>query len=630
MSCIVVATILSGFVARATIYVGDRVKNYQHKTIAEDTTGSGQKPQLIIHDTLRATYKYTDALKQATIHKDTAAARKLYEQALEIDSTYAPAHYQLALQRIKQMGHEAEALQHAHKAYHTDTMSRWYTDIYARALVINNRYDEALPIYKRLLRMDGNNPDHYRILAVVYQQRKQPYSAISLLDSADMRFGKIPYLSNMKRHLLISTGQLERAIDEAQQSVEAAPYEQENMIALGETYAAAKRDSLARITFEKAVAMDSTNAAAIGAYADFCSQLRDTKGYLAALQRLYRLEEFPLERKITLFKQLTADRKLYSNNYFTFRAMATAIALSHPNDKRVVDLYTDHLLAGGEVEAALQHFKLHLKDEPTQMDYYMAVIDIEDYLHRSDSVDYYVQQAVKEFPDDPVLYIRKANRLYVRGDLHGAIASFHEAEQYARTDSLRGEVWGYIGDTYHAMVERIRAGKEADTTGYKIRLSDKKALKLCFEAYDKALSLYADNVMALNNYAYFLSEEDMELEKAMTMSARAINIEKTNSTYLDTFAWILYKLGRPEQARTHMRQALSLDTTKSPELPLHYGDILFLLGERFMAETYWKKALEMGGDKNAIEQRLAIPKEIKQGRVEDILEVEQNPKRKKK
>ena len=630
MLCVIVATILSGFVARATIYVGDRLSAQPHNIVAEDTTGDSKKYQLTIPDTLRATYKYTEAVKQSVIHKDTAAARKLYAEALEIDSTYAPAHYQLALQLIKQMGQEAKALQHAHKAYHADTMSRWYTDIYARSLVINNRYDEALPIYKRLIRMDGTNPDHYRILAVVYQQRKQPYSAISLLDSADMRFGKIPYLSNMKRHLLISTGQMERAIDEAQQSVEAAPYEQENMIALGETYAAAKRDSLARITLEKAMAMDSTNAAAIGAYADFCSHQRDTKGYLGALQRLYRLDEFPLERKITLFKQLTADRKLYSNNYFAFRAMATAMALSHPNDKRVVDLYADHLLSGGEVEAALQHFKLHLQDEPLQMDYYMAVIDIEDYLQRNDSVDYYVQRAVREFPDNPVLYIRKANRQYVRGDLHGAIDSFREAEQYAHTDSLRGEVWGYIGDTYHAMVERIRAGKEADTTGYKIRLSDKKALKLCFEAYDKALELYADNVMALNNYAYFLSEENMELEKAMKMSARAINIEKSNSTYLDTFAWILYKLDRPEQARTHMRQALSLDTTKSAELPLHYGDILFLLGERFMAETYWKKALEMGGDKRAIEQRLAIPKDIKQGRVEDILGAEQSTKRNKK
>ena len=136
--------------------------------------------------------------------------------------------------------------------------------------------------------------------------------------------------------------------------------------------------------------------------------------------------------------------------------------------------------------------------------------------------------------------------------------------------------------------------------------------------------------MTLNNYAYFISEEtdDAELlEKAMKMSAKAIYLEKGNSTYLDTFAWILYKLGRYEQARKHMRQALSLDRTESAELPLHYGDILFALNERFMAETYWKKALDMGADKEAIELRLAIPKQAKDKRVEEFLVVDKKKKK---
>ena len=610
MHGIVAATLLAGFVARAAM--------------------PDNKPKLVIPDSLRATYRYTDALKQTAIHRDTAAARKAYMEVLELDSTYAPALYQLAQQELREPGREPQALEYARKAYEQDTMSGWYTDVYARSLVLNNRYDDALPIYRRLMRMEPNNADNYRILAMIYNQRKQPYSAISILDSADMRFGKNPYLSNMKRHLLISTGQMERAIEEAQESVDAAPYEVENVVSLAETYAAAKKDSLARATFERALEMDSTNVQALGLYADFCSQQRDTKGYLGALQRLYTLDGFPLERKIQLFENLTKDRKFYGQNYFALGAMATAMAMRHPDDKRVVDIYGDHLLAGGEVEAALAHFKLHLKDEPPQMDYYMAVIDLEDYLARPDSVDVYVQQAVKLFPDDPALYIRKANRQYIKGDLHGSVATFEQALEIAPTDSLKGQIWGYIGDTYHAMVERLDAGAKADTTGFKLRINKKKATQQRNKSYETSLALYENNAMTLNNYAYFISEEtdDAELlEKAMKMSAKAIYLEKGNSTYLDTFAWILYKLGRYEQARKHMRQALSLDRTESAELPLHYGDILFALNERFMAETYWKRALEMGADKEAIEKRLAIPKDVKDARVEQFL-VEENKKKK--
>ena len=624
MLCVIVATLLMGVVARAAMRTGDRVTK---PLIEQDTART--KPQLVIPDSLRASYKYTDALKQALIHNDTAAALKLYAEVLDIDSTFAPALYQLAQHEMKIHGREAQAMAFARRAYEQDTMSHWYADTYARSLVLNNRYDDALPLYRRLLKLDKNNPDNYRILAMVYQQRRQPYSAIAILDSADMRFGKMPYLSNMKRHLLITTGQMERAIEEAQESVEEAPYEVDNVISLAETYAAAKKDSLARLTYEQALDMDSTSVVVLGSYADFCSQQRDTRGYLVALQRLYALDAFPLERKIDLFKHLTQDRKLYGNNYFAFGAMATAMALRHPSDKRVVDIYGDHLIAGGDLDGALAHFKNHLADEPPQMDYYMAVIDIEDYKSRPDSVDLYVQRAVQLFPNDPVLYIRKANRQYVKGDLHGSVETFTEALVIAPTDSLKGQIWGYIGDTYHAMYERLEAGAEADTTGFKLRINQKKALKQCFESYEKALALYGDNVMTLNNYAYFLSEstDDMAiLEEAMKMSARAIYLEKGNATYLDTFAWILYKLGRSEQARTHMRQALSLDTTESPELPLHYGDILFSLNERFMADTYWKKALEKGADKEAVEQRLAIPKDAKDKRVEDFL-VEDKKKR---
>ena len=104
------------------------------------------------------------------------------------------------------------------------------------------------------------------------------------------------------------------------------------------------------------------------------------------------------------------------------------------------------------------------------------------------------------------------------------------------------------------------------------------------------------------------------------MSEQAIKLEHNNATYLDTYAWILYKTGNYAEARTYMRQALSLDRTGSAELPLHYGDILFALGEKFMAETYWRKALEQGADAKRIERRITLGKEAEAGvRIEDII-----------
>ena len=89
----------------------------------------------------------------------------------------------------------------------------------------------------------------------------------------------------------------------------------------------------------------------------------------------------------------------------------------------------------------------------------------------------------------------------------------------------------------------------------------------------------------------------------MTMITRALALSQNNSTYLDTMAWVLYKLVRYDEAKKYMQQALSLDRQRSADLALHYGDILHALGEEFMAKTYWRKALELGADKEEIERR---------------------------
>ena len=87
------------------------------------------------------------------------------------------------------------------------------------------------------------------------------------------------------------------------------------------------------------------------------------------------------------------------------------------------------------------------------------------------------------------------------------------------------------------------------------------------------------------------------------MVERALELSANNPTFLDTKAWVLYKLGRYAEAKKVMQYAISLDRSKSPEYSLHYGDILHALGEEFMAKTYWRKALERGADKEEIERR---------------------------
>ncbi len=409
----------------------------QHRILTD--TVHNTKPRLVIPDSLRAAYKYTDAVKALKIHRDTTLGLSLLREALAIDSTYAPALYLLALHYYE--NDDERAVTYSEKAYCQDTTSRWYAGLYGQSLAVAGEVDEALPIYRKLLVIDKKNPDNYRILSMLYHQRRQPYSALAVLDSAEVRFGRSSQMSKLKRLLLIRTNQADRAIEDARQAVEEAPYEVGNVVELGRTYVNAGRDSLARATLRQAVQMDSTSIDALTTYGDYCMRSNDIEGYLSAVKLLMAQPDYPTQTKSEICQTLTSDRKFYGENYVAVGRVLHTFLLHHGTDKRAIDLYGDHLLAGGEVEAALDLFKLHLDTEPPVMDYYMAVIDLEDYLQHPDSVDYYVQKAMQRFPDNPTLHIRKANRLYIKGNFQGAVDCFKSSLAMAQNDTLRGEIW---------------------------------------------------------------------------------------------------------------------------------------------------------------------------------------------
>lgn len=561
-------------------------------------------------DSLRSLYLYTEGVKQYSIFGDSIRARELLREAIRNDSTYAPAYYELASNGMYATPEEAVSL--AERAHRLDTTNIWYHQFYGQALVYAQRYAEALRVYRNLTSSDPKNPDNYRLLAALYEQQQQPYSAIATLDSAEVRFGRFPVLSEMKRQLLVATRQFDKALDEARAQVDAAPYEARNHVMLANLYAAMRKDSLARSEYAQAMEIDSTSVETLMALSDFYNNQRDYRAQLDVNRKLFRLDAIPLETKIRLFEQYTSDMRFYREYYFQINDLASALAIRHPNDKRIVELYAGHLIASGELPRALELYKIHTQDTPPDPDYFKSVIDIESYLQHPDSVEKYVTQALKLFPDKPEFHIYKGH-VMINGKQYGkAVDAYKNSLRYADTDSLRGAIWGLIGDAWHAKADAA----DPQSQEHLLRTSElqtlnapaRKAMKECYKAYDRSLHYDADNAIVQNNYAYFLSLEGRDLEKALSMSSRAIVLSENNATYLDTHAWVLFRLGRAAEAKKIMQQAIALDNRESADLMIHYGDILFALGEQFMAETYWRKALEKGYDAQAVADRIEMSK----------------------
>jgi len=111
-----------------------------------------------------------------------------------------------------------------------------------------------------------------------------------------------------------------------------------------------------------------------------------------------------------------------------------------------------------------------------------------------------------------------------------------------------------------------------------------------FKNYDQMLVLEPNNAQVLNNYSYYLSINNQNLDKALEMITKCVDSEKDNATYLDTYAWVLFKRDEFAKALIPMQKAIDLSKDPSSEVLEHYGDILYKNGKVDEARNAWIQA----------------------------------------
>lgn len=123
------------------------------------------------------------------------------------------------------------------------------------------------------------------------------------------------------------------------------------------------------------------------------------------------------------------------------------------------------------------------------------------------------------------------------------------------------------------------------------------------QAYDMALRLDSNNHNALNNYAYYLSVRNEELEKAKEMAQQALTFEPENAAYLDTMGWIYFKMEEYNKAKEYIQR--SVDTgDASAEVYEHLGDVYEALGDLENAVEWWQKALDEDPERDYLKEKL--------------------------
>ena len=179
-------------------------------------------------------------------------------------------------------------------------------------------------------------------------------------------------------------------------------------------------------------------------------------------------------------------------------------------------------------------------------------------------------------------YKQKSIAYFWMGQNDDALNMLSKGLTLVKTDADKASLYNLRGDFHHTLGE----------------------IELMYADYDSTLVYDPDNINVLNNYAYYLSVEGRNLEKALKMSARTLEAEPLNATYLDTYAWILFKMKRYKESLQYMEKALRYLESDNPEIYEHYGDVLYICGEKEKAVENWHKAKRMNSTSVTLDRKI--------------------------
>ena len=372
-----------GAAAAALLFCGPSRPAYASKP--EARTDRGYSPEQT------ASYYYTEGIKNNIMNGDPQQSVDLFKKVLEIDSTHAPTLFELA---TLTMSEPETALRYSLRANAADTGNIWYRTQLGRLLIATQRYDSAMTVYNSLLKAAPNNPDNYRLIAMLYEQKGDPEKALIILDSAERQLGAVEMLAGYKRQLLLNMKQYDRALVEAKAMVENFPYDEDNYVELAELYTTLGQLAQAQEAYRKAQEINPNSLRVIASLNDFYKRTNDNVRFLSTAAQLFRSKEFPLETKLKFFEELTQTPNYYRDYYVQLGELASSLAITYPEDYRTVELYAKHLIAGGFLEDALSLYKSYLNDSTDRKEPFNTVIEIEAYQKRPDSVAKYTAMAL--------------------------------------------------------------------------------------------------------------------------------------------------------------------------------------------------------------------------------------------
>jgi tetratricopeptide (TPR) repeat protein len=513
-------------------------------------------------------------------------AEELFRQYIDKYPEDATAYFELARIVVnKKQVHEGIEL--AAKAVKLDPGNIWYKLFYAEVLQIAENYKEAIRVYEEITAAYPGNLDYSYQLAALYLIAEDYKDAIKVYDRIESQAGISEDISIQKEKIYLVLNDIPKAQHELEALVTAYPDEVKYLSILAEFYMNNKMPEKGLETYQKIEAIDPGDPYVHMSMADYYRKSGNKQKAFEELKQGFANPNLDVDSKVRILLDFFDISKLPEDSKAMVMDLAKTMVAVHPLDPKVHSIYGDLLVEDKKNEEARNEFLKVIALDSSKFLVWQELLRLDVVLEKYDHLIDYGQRAIDLFPDQAIPYLFTGIGFFQKKRYEEALKSFKGGiKLVAGNDDLEAEFYMYLGDTYHSLKDTAESDK----------------------AYEKSIQMKDDNAYVLNNYAYYLSVRNKDLEKAEAYSKKAVTLDPKNSSFQDTYGWVLFKLGRYDDAKTWVGMALEDKDGASAEVLEHYGDILYKLGDPLKALEYWIKAKLKGPGSDVLDKKISEKK----------------------
>ena len=522
------------------------------------------------------------------------AAFDLLRRCLQIKPDASEAHYYIA-QYYAGLKNDSLSLAHIKRAAELNPDNETFMETLAQIYIRQQKISDAIAVVERLYDRDKNREDLLEMLFQLYQQDGDYKKAVSVLDRIELIDGKSELLSVAKSEMYTKMGDKKAAIAEMEALARQYPNDLNYLAMYGDMLMVNGQEKKGLKTFNQILGQEPDNSRVLMSLRTYYLAHSDQAMADSLTTRILLSRNTSQQDKIHLIRQeVQASENADGDSTRVLNLFRRMNNLQPSADMLILQATYMNLkqMPKDSINAVLGHVLDIAPDNAA------ARLQLVANAWETDSMNTVVSlcQGGRQYnPDEMAFYYYQGIAYYKQEKLDEALSAFQNGIGVINEESnpaIVSDFYAVMGDILH----------------------QKGQAQAAYAAYDSCLVWKDDNIGCLNNYAYSLSEEGEQLDKAEQMSYKTIKAEPKNATYLDTYAWILFMQQRYSEAKVYIEQALQNkdDSLDNAVIFEHAGDIYACCNDSDKALEYWEQALKGAPEKQILIRKIKLKKYVRE------------------